>query len=388
MRYTLVPDVHGRKFWRDAVKDVETTPVVFMGDYLDPYDSDGVKWSEAWKELHDIVTLKKKYPEQVTLLLGNHDVHYLPGYPFFSRSTRFSYGYAERIETFFKKNLELFDIAKVIPRADGKPFLLTHAGVLNSWIREIVHSVHPEIPEAYAFVKSIADTSGDPVKIARLMNDTLHSSNKELSHFFIHTLGCVPGSRGGRGPGSCVWADIHDLKQFEEDMLPNCIQIVGHTRQDCFNQLWFDAEGGTNAYCIDYGRAFTLEPGSSPFLRFKNELKTHFTVGDLAAAPELFIFGYWLWNLTDEAHTEAEGLIKKCLDFGKLRMYEEGAYYVWSDTLRLFRNDGEPDLPDWVVANWNRMKPHLPGMKPEDLMEVILGRLFIDKYHNYRKLRR
>lgn len=41
-RYTIIPDVHGRPFWRDAVLDVDTTPVVFLGDYLDPYPQDGV----------------------------------------------------------------------------------------------------------------------------------------------------------------------------------------------------------------------------------------------------------------------------------------------------------------------------------------------------------
>ena len=60
MRFTVIPDVHGRPFWRDAVLDVETTPVVFLGDYLDPYPEDMVRWSDAWKSLQDIVALKKR----------------------------------------------------------------------------------------------------------------------------------------------------------------------------------------------------------------------------------------------------------------------------------------------------------------------------------------
>ena len=48
MKLTIIPDVHGRPFWRDAVKDavkdVADTPVVFLGDYLDPYPQDMVTW--------------------------------------------------------------------------------------------------------------------------------------------------------------------------------------------------------------------------------------------------------------------------------------------------------------------------------------------------------
>ena len=35
MKITIIPDFHGRPFWRDAVKDVADTPIVFLGDYLD-----------------------------------------------------------------------------------------------------------------------------------------------------------------------------------------------------------------------------------------------------------------------------------------------------------------------------------------------------------------
>ena len=47
MKLTIIPDVHGRPFWRDAVKDVAETPVVFLGDYLDPYPQDMVTWEES-----------------------------------------------------------------------------------------------------------------------------------------------------------------------------------------------------------------------------------------------------------------------------------------------------------------------------------------------------
>ena len=99
MKLTIIPDVHGRPFWRDAVKDVEVTPVIFLGDYLDPYPQDIVTWEDAIQGLNDIIELKKKNPERVTLLLGNHDVHYLESYPFFSRGGRMNHERFEEIRS-------------------------------------------------------------------------------------------------------------------------------------------------------------------------------------------------------------------------------------------------------------------------------------------------
>ena len=39
IKYIIIPDVHGRDFWRETVKTYINTNVVFifLGDYLDPY---------------------------------------------------------------------------------------------------------------------------------------------------------------------------------------------------------------------------------------------------------------------------------------------------------------------------------------------------------------
>ncbi len=379
-KYTIIPDVHGRSFWRDAVADIETTPVVFMGDYLDPYPQDMVLWTEAWKGLNDIIALKRKHPDRATLLLGNHDVHYLPGYPFFEQGSRYDNVHQYKIRELFQKNIDCFDIAKVIPRSDGYPFLLTHAGINKRWISEFYHVLKVENDAIRDFLLNISDGDKSPERISDLLNNALHSKEEDLKKFLMRALASIPFSRGGRGVGSCVWVDINDIKQNEEDLLEGCIQIVGHSRQDCFNQLWFNAEEPSNVFCTDYGRAFTLEAGKDPFLKFKNELKTTFTVGDLAAAPRLFVFGLWLWNLTDKAREEAEALISKVVEKGSLRVFEEGAYYVYDSLTRYFHTEGESDLPEWVIAAWQRIKPKLKTMKPEELSSVIVGRRMVDRY--------
>lgn len=74
----IVPDVHGRTFWRLAKEKInEVDQVVFLGDYLDPYPVEGISPKKAIEELKKIIDFKKEFLEKVILLIGNHDYHYM-----------------------------------------------------------------------------------------------------------------------------------------------------------------------------------------------------------------------------------------------------------------------------------------------------------------------
>lgn len=74
----IVPDVHGRTFWKLAKEKInEVDRTVFLGDYLDPYPFERISSREAIEELKEIIDLKKKFPEKVILLIGNHDLNYM-----------------------------------------------------------------------------------------------------------------------------------------------------------------------------------------------------------------------------------------------------------------------------------------------------------------------
>lgn len=56
----IVPDVHGRTFWRLAKEKInEIDRVVFLGDYLDPYPIEGISPEKAIEELKKIIDFKK-----------------------------------------------------------------------------------------------------------------------------------------------------------------------------------------------------------------------------------------------------------------------------------------------------------------------------------------
>jgi len=79
IKVLIIPDVHGREFWREPVKEVlENTDarIVFLGDYLDCYPNE-FKYGFDFKEhsinnFIEIINLKKENKDRVNLLLGNH----------------------------------------------------------------------------------------------------------------------------------------------------------------------------------------------------------------------------------------------------------------------------------------------------------------------------
>lgn len=74
-RILVIPDVHGRSFWREPLNKIdEFDHVIFLGDYMDPYPGEAT-YEEALQSLKDIISLKKKYPDKITLLIGNHKIN-------------------------------------------------------------------------------------------------------------------------------------------------------------------------------------------------------------------------------------------------------------------------------------------------------------------------
>ena len=86
MKVLVIPDCHGRKFWRQAIANNidKVDKIIFLGDYLDPYSYEIEEHPELMecdnfydsqsllKMLEDIVSLKKNEPDKYVLLTGNH----------------------------------------------------------------------------------------------------------------------------------------------------------------------------------------------------------------------------------------------------------------------------------------------------------------------------
>ena len=60
----IVPDVHCRNFYK-PVLNITDSPVIFLGDYLDPYYREGFSFEHGLENLKEIIQFKKDNPESI-----------------------------------------------------------------------------------------------------------------------------------------------------------------------------------------------------------------------------------------------------------------------------------------------------------------------------------
>ena len=221
----IIPDVHGRTFWESALKTGDYEKIVFLGDYTDPYEMEGITNREALKNFKSIIAFKQQNPEKVVLLLGNHDLHYYSGYYYeLAGGVRYDPVSAIALQRLFAKYHSFFQLAWETDWG-SKHYLFSHAGITQSWLKRNMKLIRK--PDA------------------RHLNRLLHS-NKGLE-----SLAQVGEMRWGDYPsGSMVWADVEEL--LVSNLLFGIYQIVGHTMQ-------FDGPIITeNLACLDCRAALSL----------------------------------------------------------------------------------------------------------------------------------
>lgn len=223
-RILVIPDVHGRSFWKKAVEETPCEKIVFLGDYMDPYAREGIRDEEALGVFFDVLNVKKMQEKKVVLLLGNHDLHYLSKhFRDLACGTRYNDDLSDIISGEFRKHQDWFCLAHEEKMGEMR-YLFTHAGVNSSWY-ERHHSLIQELN-------------------ARNLNRLLAIWNGVIA------LADVGKERGGRSTtGSMVWADSDEMKTSEP--FPGVYQIFGHSQHA--------SPIITNHYaCLDCKKAFLL----------------------------------------------------------------------------------------------------------------------------------
>lgn len=128
----VIPDVHGRPFWSKVCTEHPDADTIFLGDYVDPYPNEGVTKAAALENFEKIIGHARTHPN-VTLLLGNHDVHY---FSMMKYSCRMDYERTDIINELFVSNIDLFKVV-ALRKVNGKMFVFSHAPILSAWVAEV-----------------------------------------------------------------------------------------------------------------------------------------------------------------------------------------------------------------------------------------------------------
>lgn len=221
--YLIIPDVHGRTFWKKHCLDVKESKyekIIFLGDYLDPYGFEHISEDDALSNFIEIIEFKKENYDKVVLLLGNHDLHY------FSKTfnnicggSRKSIKNYNKINDLFLKYLDLFQLAY-----ESEYTLFTHAGYRQQWADS-----HEDL---------------DIRPTASSLNKLLNSAKG------IMALTDVSYMRGGYNDcGSIVWAAVSEF--ISENDCPK-YQIFGHSLQGYLTKQ-------NNETKLEFGRYISSE---------------------------------------------------------------------------------------------------------------------------------
>ena len=241
----VIPDIHGRIFWK---KDLEKFPkekypkldIVFLGDYVDPYDFEGITRTQAIENFKEIIEIAKE-DNRIHLLIGNHDMHYWYDAPYKSRVDVKNYN---KIKDIFLQNFTLFNVA-FDKRINKEFFLFTHAGVTQQWL-EHLHFVGKN-----AIIMHKSKLSEEQIKYCKFLSK-IKPKAKDLNELKLNFQGqanlwMASYARGGDYPnGSCIWEDLSEWR-FKGTEIDGIWQIFGHSR-------WSKSDPD-NAY-IDWDRKF------------------------------------------------------------------------------------------------------------------------------------
>ncbi len=206
----IIPDIHGRAFWKKAVKKAKKgETIIFLGDYLDPYlcefdpDTDKlISPSIALENFKEIIAFKKEHMEQVILLLGNHDTEYSHR----TTEARCDYERFAAIEELICSNSECFTLGYHCT-VNGQPYTFSHSCITEGWAKQ-------------------AEKYLGPCKSPEEVIDKINSADEVAQSRALNQIGW---ERCGLDEfGSMVWADLDEAQNLGWNGC-STFQIFSHT---------------------------------------------------------------------------------------------------------------------------------------------------------------
>ena len=242
MKTIIIGDIHGRDTWKQIVEqEQDAHRIVFLGDYFDSFDIKGV---EQLHNFNEIIKFKQDTNQDVRLLFGNHDYHYMPGFTGIGYSgyqPAMAYQFREAIS----QNILHFQMCYMFDNV-----VCSHAGISYIWLKEVFGLENDESEHNWS-----VDRMED---VCDLINGYFQYK-PQIFEFF----GSNPyGDDVYQTP---IWIRPNSLMKSNKGILnKKIIQVVGHTQQ---NQI--DIKGKTTGgryYFID-----TLDNKQPEYLIYEDQ---------------------------------------------------------------------------------------------------------------------
>lgn len=226
MKTVLLGDIHGRKIWKDILLKEQPSRIVFLGDYFDSYNISGY---DQLKNFEHIISLKLANPDNVILLLGNHDVNYFTGF-FNSNMSGFQPGMSVQFNSILEDNKHLLQMAYKFDN-----FLCTHAGVSPLFMTEIFGD---------QWNKNNVDECLNDLWKYRPLSFRFRGLNSYGNHILE----------------SPVWIRPRSLMKAGQETKKDYIQIVGHTQVEKVD-IKGKATGGRYFFIdsLEFGQYLVIE---------------------------------------------------------------------------------------------------------------------------------
>lgn len=255
-RVLVIPDVHGSSHWKKAVTGVDEVDVaVFLGDYINSFNEDE-RGSKAVDNLRSIIAFKKKLPEKVVLLAGNHDLaHCMFNKANDPHISGYEHYYAHVFSSIFEESKDCFQIALKVD-----DWVFSHAGFTKTWSEWAVATAR----------KAYNNVPEDPVDFA---NWCWKVDDCSFLGFNPSSLSDVCGTSRSQGP---CWVRPSTLLQdacYDK-------QFVGHTEMCEDKPALLMSE--------DHSKSAVILDSHSHSLSFTLDTKT--SMNDIASACEVSFF--------------------------------------------------------------------------------------------------
>lgn len=199
-KVVVIGDIHASKIWKDILQqETDCDKVIFLGDYFDTYEE--ISPQEEADNFRQILKYKEDNKDkEIIILLGNHDIHYLPAI-----DETYTSGFNPIKKVVLNDILSNWkDIFKICHN-EGR-FTFSHAGISSVFCDKVLEEWNEN--DVY---------------------DKLNQLFIDSPYKFLFNPRCRD-PYGDNMIQSPIWIRPYSLKVANRDtVLENMVQVVGHT---------------------------------------------------------------------------------------------------------------------------------------------------------------